>query len=239
MIWCLHGAVGLASDWEPFSAALAAEGEFCRAVELWRFLECEGIGLSDWAAAFNAEVRAAGAEENILIGYSMGGRLALHALLDDPGLWDRAVIVSAHPGLTEQEERFRRMANDAEWAALALTGDWGQFLKKWDEQSVLSSAFPRPEPDPRERLVNRRRAIARSFMEWSLGKQDNLLEMMPRMTCPVLWLTGSRDEKFTSLAQEAVEKLSNATHKTFDCGHRLPWERPEDFLLAVKEFRDS
>ena len=79
MIWFLHGAVGQAGDWDDFSKQLAAEGKTSRAVDLWRFLECEGMSISDWAEAFNAEVEAVGEEENILVGYSMGGRLALHA----------------------------------------------------------------------------------------------------------------------------------------------------------------
>ena len=110
MIWCLHGALGQTGDWQAFSQTMAAQGRTCRGVELWRFLECEGMGLSEWAAVFNAEVRAAGEKENFLVGYSMGGRLALHALLDDPALWTKAVIVSAHPGLLEERERLERMA---------------------------------------------------------------------------------------------------------------------------------
>ena len=205
-------------------------------MELWRFLECEGIGLSDWAAAFNAEVRAAGEKENFLIGYSMGGRLALHALLDDPGLWTKAVIVSAHPGLLDEREKLERMAGDAEWAGLALTSDWTQFLKRWDAQAVLQGREPE-SPDPRMRLVNRRRAIARSFMEWSLGKQANLRERFSEVACPVLWLTGERDEKFTALAQEAVPKLPDGRHEVMpSVGHRLPWEAAEKFAKSAGDF---
>lgn len=234
MIWCLHGAVGQASDWDAFSSALAAEGHPCRGVELWRFLECEGIGLSQWAAAFNAEVRAAGGEENVLIGYSMGGRLAFHALLDDPPLWQKAVIVSAHPGLIDEVERLHRMADDAEWAAAALTSDWKIFLEKWDAQGVLRGPVERPDPDPRMRLVNRRRAIARSFMEWSLGKQDNLRDRFFEISCPLLWLTGQGDEKFTSLACESIDLLPSGHHRILPGGHRLPWENPDQFLQEVR-----
>ena len=236
MIWCLHGALGQAGDWNSFSQEMAADGRTCRGVELWRFLECEGIGLVDWAAAFNAEVRAAGEKENFLVGYSMGGRLALHALLDDPDLWTKALIVSAHPGLLEEREKLERMAGDAEWAGLALTSDWTQFLQKWDAQAVLQGRESE-SPDPRIRLVNRRRAIARSFMEWSLGKQENLRARFSEVTCPVLWLTGERDEKFGALAREAVPLLAQGRHEVMPAvGHRLPWEAAASFAKLAGDF---
>ena len=228
--------MGQAGDWNSFSKTIAESGGTCRGVELWRFLECEGISLMDWAAAFNSEVRAAGESENFLVGYSMGGRLALHALLDDPGLWTKAVIVSAHPGLLDEREKLERMAGDAEWAGLALTSDWSQLLQKWDAQSVLHGKGAE-QPDPRMRLVNRRRAIARSFMEWSLGKQEDLRARFSEIACPLLWLTGERDEKFTALAREAVPLLEHGQHEVMpSVGHRLPWEAADKFAKSAGSF---
>lgn len=201
-----------------------------RAVDLWRFLECESLTLAEWAASFNAEVKASGGGPHHLLGYSMGGRLALHALLDAPELWAQATIVSAHPGLTDEGERLQRMARDAEWAGLALTADWPQFLDKWQNQSVLRSTI---EPGPRGQLVNRRRAIARSFMEWSLGKQADLRPGLTNLQTPILWLTGRDDEKFTRLAADLVPTLRQGRHHIVpDCGHRLPWEA-EDVLADL------
>ena len=235
MIWCLHGAVGQAGDWDRFSLAMAEKGESCRAVELWRYLECEGLSLNQWAKAFNAEVRAAGEVNNLLVGYSMGGRLALHALLDDPDLWGKAVIISSHPGLKEEQQRLERMADDAAWAGQALTAEWKLFLQNWDRQGVLQGG-EKEEPDARMRLVNRRRAIARSFMEWSLGKQADLWGELKEVRCPVLWMTGKRDQKFTDLAQEAVPLLAKGLHEEFEAGHRLVWEKPEEFFESVWKF---
>lgn len=235
MIWCLHGAVGQAGDWDLFSQEFGKKGKACRAVELWRFLECEGMSLTEWAAAFNAEVAAAGEKENTLVGYSLGGRLALHALLDAPDLWAQAVIISAHPGLLDERAKLDRMASDAEWAGRALTSDWSQFLKSWDAQGVLRGASAKT-PDPRMRLVNRRRALARSFMEWSLGKQENLSERLAEIRCPLLWVTGKQDDKFTLLAREAVALLAKGSHCEIESGHRVPWEAASDFAEKVAGF---
>ncbi len=241
MIWCLHGAVGQASDWDSFSSAMASKGISCRAVELWRFLECEALSLEAWAESFNLEVKAAENEQNILVGYSMGGRLALHALLEDSELWDRVVIVSAHPGLVTDSERLERMARDAEWAGLALTAEWSAFLNRWDRQEVLlevdlNKGMESQRPS-RSKLVNRRRAIARSFMEWSLGKQGDLRASLDKVLCPLLWISGEKDEKFSLLAKDVVSLIENGEHLVIpNSGHRVPWEVPEEFEQAVLSF---
>ena len=114
--WCLHGAVGMAADWRGFAKNLAASGIGSRAVDLWRFLDCGPMSLAEFAKALNAEAggevfRGSG---RALAGYSMGGRLALHALLESGHPWQAAVIVSGHPGL-ESDRSVRRSADTA-WA---------------------------------------------------------------------------------------------------------------------------
>ncbi|MEM9079537.1 MAG: alpha/beta fold hydrolase [Verrucomicrobiota bacterium] len=231
MIWCLHGAVGSSRDWDEFGRLVGEAGYVCRAVDLWRFLECEGMGLWDWARAFHAEVKADGDEERILLGYSMGGRLALHALLEEPELWDRVIVVSAHPGLVTEEERLERMAADARWAGQALTGDWGEFVEAWNEQGVLEGSAGGGE---RSLLVNRRRAIARSFMEWSLGRQEDLGGRLRDWEGKGLWVTGQRDEKFATLSEGAGESFERLVIE--GAGHRVPWDKPAEFGLAVLDW---
>lgn len=237
MIWCLHGAVGMASDWKAFSREMAETGHEVRAVDLWRFLECRGLSLEEFGEALNREVEAVDSDP-VVVGYSMGGRLALHALLARSSSWQAAVIVSAHPGLAEEKERVMRMAADAEWAAAALTGDWGTFLERWEDQPVLSGGGKGLED--RKQLVGRRESVARSFMEWSLGKQRDLREELRRIEVPVLWVTGEEDGKFTDLAAETVAHLSDGRHRPVrDAGHRAPWEQPACFSGLVREFLDD
>ena len=108
MIWCLHGAVGMAEDWKDFAAEWGRRGETVRRVDLYRFVDCEPMELAAFGKAFSEEVRAGGEPgNNVLVGYSMGGRLALHALLEaaGEGVFSKAVIVSAHAGLSGERER--------------------------------------------------------------------------------------------------------------------------------------
>lgn len=244
--WLLHGAVGMAADWRAFAKRLADEKTGSRAVDLWRFLECQPLPLGDFGPALNAEA-AGGASRGrgrALLGYSMGGRLALHSLMEKNHPWQAAVIVSAHPGLENAAEREARLAADARWAAMALAGNWPEFLAAWNSQALLGSALPR-EPGSGANLIVRRREIARSFVDWSLGAQSPLWERLSEITIPVLWVAGENDPKFRALAERAVALIPDAELAIAPAsGHRVPWQAEEwlaakaaGFLRAGTEFR--
>jgi len=237
--WCLHGAVGLASDWRGVGKQLATHGIGSRAVDLWRFLDCCPMPLDEFGVALSAEAvgevsRGIG---RVLVGYSMGGRLALHALLADPTPWQAAVIVSAHPGLEDEGERAGRRAADADWASRALMGDWASFLHDWEMQPVLAGAVIDDTTGRASRLSQRRREIARSFVDWSLGAQQPLWQRLAEIHIPVLWITGADDGKFTALARRAVALMPNAEHLVIDgAGHRVPWQNEVGFCDAIARF---
>jgi len=131
MIYALHGAVGSAEDW----ANLYIPEETIQHVNLWRFLMCCPKPISEMGTTINSD--STDKKANI-IGYSMGGRLALHALLDDPNKWEKAIIISAHTGLINEKEKSDRLSIDAEWASKALSLEWKDFLKEWNQQDILS-----------------------------------------------------------------------------------------------------
>lgn len=236
--WCLHGAVGMAADWREISKLLAATKTSCRAIDLWRFLEPDGITMPDFAHALNAEAAAPGfrGTGRVLVGYSMGGRLALHALLAGNAPWSAAVIVSAHPGLTDENDRRRRTDDDHGWAAKAMLGDWRSFLAEWSRQPVLGGELPR-DPATLAAMAARRREIARSFIDWSLGAQQPLWESVERIRVPLLWVAGETDMKFLELGRRAVERIPQARLAVAPgAGHRVPWDAPDWFADQVASF---
>ena len=224
--WCLHGAVGMAADWRGLAKQLAAEKTGSRAVDLWRFLEDQSLPLADFGRALNADAGGEVFRGNgrALLGYSMGGRLALHALLERDHPWQAAVIIAADPGLESATEREVRRVADADWAGQALTANWPEFLAAWNAQPLLATTAVR-DPQAASRLVIRRREIARSFVDWSLGAQQPLWQRLPEITIPVLWVVGEHDAKFRALAERAVTQLPQATLAVAPAaGHRVPWE---------------
>src|SRR4051812_9410580 len=75
---------------------------------------------TDRVASFDActaYVRALAPERFTLAGYSMGGRVALHAALTLREQIDRLVLIGASPGLADPAERAARRAADEALAA--------------------------------------------------------------------------------------------------------------------------
>lgn len=212
MIYALHGMLGGAEDWQGL-------GIDARAMDLWKQLEGE-TDFHDWSRNFNGQVAG---ENHVLLGYSMGGRLALHALLARPDVWRAVVVISTHPGLSEGWERMRRLAEDRVWADLARSLPWAEFLRRWNAQPVLKSVEPSLG---QMNLQDRRERVARAFEYWSLGQQEDLRAALASCRTPALWITGERDEKFTQLAAEVVGGNAFFEHEVIEgAGHRLIFEK--------------
>jgi 2-succinyl-6-hydroxy-2,4-cyclohexadiene-1-carboxylate synthase len=244
-LWCLHGALGEVSDWRQLGERTTDAGVTAYPLDLWRFLCCEPVGMDRFGHLLNALVRPSSVSappvRRVLLGYSLGGRLALHALLSEHGHpWDAAVIVSAHPGLEDESERAARREADAEWSALAHSGDWSEMLERWNAQPVFSAGGGmRPVAD-RAALVRQRREVARSFVAWSLGAQEPLWGRLPEIDIPVLWIAGGRDEKFCDIGRRAAAALPSARLSVAaGAGHRVPWEVPGAFAESVLEFLED
>ncbi|MGD1978351.1 MAG: alpha/beta fold hydrolase [Akkermansiaceae bacterium] len=223
MIHCLHGAVGSFRDWNTLARSFPKE---INAIDLWRFFDQGKPTLIE-----AGEMIAARAKQNdVLLGYSMGGRLALHALLEAPSKWKAAIIVSAHPGLTEQRDE--RLLADQEWADLCRR-NWQTFLRKWNSQGILGTL-----PSGLHQAAEQDQGpVAGSFQSWSLGAQEDLRPRLAKLNLPVLWLTGEADSRFTDLAHEVVPLIPGAKHQIIaESGHRVPWEQPDLFGAEVENF---
>lgn len=229
MIYALHGSVGSSKDWNFLKEAFPDLNVFT----LWRFLACCPKPLPELAEAINNEIKT---ESNTLLGYSMGGRIALHCLLERPDLWQKAIIVSAHPGLSSETQRAQRRSLDAEWGAKCLSLPFEDFLEEWNQQGIL----PDSELPDRSHLKLWKKQIARSFIDWSTGAQEDLLPALAKLSTKILWITGAEDQKFTQLASHACQQMKNAIHVTLPhCRHRAPWEDSAAFTQLVQEFTNS
>ena len=166
----------------------------------------------------------------LICGYSLGGRLAMQAVLAHPPLWKGAIFVSANPGLEHEEERAARRAKDAEWAVQCLSASWENFLKEWDAQGVFEGS---PPPPDRSSLKPWRKSISRAFIDWSVGAQENLAPLLKQSPVPQLWIAGQRDARFSALARRmAGGQAVIIPH----AGHRLPLETPERLAECLQPF---
>lgn len=168
-------------------------------------------------------------DDRVLLGYSMGGRLALQALIEGAA-FDRAVIVSA--GLNLEEGRDERKARDETWARRFESDPWKDVMRDWNAQPVFGGhVVERVERD------HDRRELARQLRENSPGVLLPLAPRLHEIKIPVLWIAGERDQKYVDVGRRAVSLLPNA--ELWICpnaGHRVPWEQPQAFAIRLREF---
>lgn len=237
MIVALHGFLGLPSDWSrlPFTTDFVP-------INLWDDLRAltpkdDDDAFTAWAENFLDSIRVM-KEKPVLLGYSLGGRLALHALLRAPEVFAAGIIVSAHPGLQDSQARQERRAHDERWSQRFLDDPWEQVLRDWNAQRTLMS--PPPElaraaiPLSRKEEDFDRVLLARALRSWSLARQADLRSEIRKCPIPLTFLSGSLDAKFSEL--NAGLKLTDTQRQIVipNAGHRVPWDRPSAFVANLR-----
>ncbi len=178
-------------------------------------------GVVDDLAALTPAVSA-------LVGYSMGGRLALHAALALPDRVSRLVLISASPGIADPAARAQRRAADDRLAdeVEAMTID--QFADRWARTPVLAG---QPAAVQAAIGADRRRntpaGLAAALRGLGTGALPSLWERLGELTTPVDLLVGERDAKFRAIAEAMAAALPDARVEVVaGAGHAVHLEAP-------------
>lgn len=236
----LHGFLGAPGDWGFHQNAW---GPGAQAIDLLSLMEDpDGAvenSLSRWAQRFLAGVEQLDFKP-VILGYSLGGRLALHALRQKPELFSAAVIVSAHPGLSLPSEKEARLASDEAWARRFETESLSVVLRDWNRQEVFRGSSPREVDSRWDPRLNDGKRIAAALRSFSLGRQEDLRGVLESLPIPLLWITGEKDPKFCALARGLEGSLGRRSQAEVwiapGAGHRVPWDAPQGFLAEVNRF---
>lgn len=234
-LYCLHGFLGTPNDWLPLELYSIPSVNPVY-VDLFNEPALRSNSLWDWADKFNAFAADSQKERSLLLGYSMGGRLALHALLKNPTVYRGAIIVSANPGLSNFEEKRLRFERDLRWAKAFEAEPWENLMAKWNFQPVFLS----DDVIPRCEESYCRTTLSRALINWSLGEQDDLKDRLSELDLPILWAAGRLDSAYSKLAQKLSfkHKLSQVWIAE-ECGHRLPWQNTKEFKEQLANFTNA
>ena len=222
----VHGFWGSPADWTPTLHRLPlGRGTWCPDLYRDEGLTPEVEPLA-WADRFVHRLRAhCGPAPVDLVAYSMGGRLALHALLRVPGLFRRALILSSAPTLDAAAVATRREFDES-WARRFTTDPWESLEADWDRQPVLntSSAVVRRHDD------DLRAGLADSLRNWSPRHHAFTAADLRKISPNVDFAFGASDQKYVGVAKQLQElpvggQISIIPH----AGHRLPQDAP-DFI---------
>lgn len=180
-------------------------------------------------------------EQTALLGYSMGGRLALYLACHFPERFSHLILESSSPGLASEAERAERRQKDealADWIEAngleAFVNRW-EALPLWASQQQLSQEAR--QQLHQQRLQNNPIGLANSLRGMGTGTQPSLWAQLPTLTLPTLLIVGALDSKFVAINQQMVELLRNGRlHIIPQAGHTTHLEQPELFETAVRSF---
>ena len=169
----------------------------------------------------------------VLVGYSMGARMALHAAIQHPYAMTGLVLVSGTPGIENDSERAARVKADEELAARIESIGTAAFIQEWIRQPLFAkSKFS--EEEIQDRCRNTATSLAASLRTCGTGQQDSLWSLLPEINIPVLLICGVRDEKFSQIAKRMNQLIPQSTLRILDkAGHNAHLDQPEAFGQAV------
>jgi 2-succinyl-6-hydroxy-2,4-cyclohexadiene-1-carboxylate synthase len=176
-----------------------------------------------------------------LLGYSMGGRLALYFAIHYPYLVQRLILESASPGLPDATTQQERVRSDEQLATAIETQGMAAFVARWEALPLFASQQALPaEVQSRlheQRLRNRPHGLANSLRGMGTGAQPSLWEQLSALSAPTLLLAGALDQKFRVIAEQMATYLPQATVAIIpDAGHTIHLEQPQVFQTQVINF---
>ncbi len=229
-----HGFTQNAHCWGPLIDQLA-DAHTVEAVDLPGHGEADALR-ADLTGAADLLVATGG--RAAYLGYSLGGRIALHAALRHPNEVSRLVLISTTAGIKAADERADRRTADE---ALARTTDpLDHFLDRWTQLPLLAG-IPAEALFLEERRRNSAAGLASSLRLCGTGTQEPLWSKLGDLTMPVLLISGGEDQKFTALAARMAEAIgAGARHVVVaDAGHAPHLQRPCEVGTQVLAFLDD
>lgn len=249
----LHGFLGRAGDWQPLMARLQ-DDFYLIAIDL------PGHGSSPWtvADARGADYFCHRLERTVqtieqlpdmnpapftLLGYSLGGRLAMAYALAYPRRIERLILEGAHPGLTSGQEKADRYRSDLKWARRWQQEPVAQVLGDWYKQPVFADL----DEDQVRSLIHERSngcgmSLAEAMMSFSLAKQPDYrralvgLRADSQFSFPVHYVYGANDFTFGQLGQRLLaERVIDSVHPVPGCGHNVHRQQPEAMARLLRE----
>ncbi len=239
-LFFLHGLLGSKEDWQGVIQYIQR-----RTLQI----KCIAIDLPFHGKSQNQEINSfeearhflqieldkhVGNNPYWLVGYSLGGRLALDFVLHNDNQNLQGVILeSVNLGLPDLESRQQRWQSDTAWANRFENENMKKVLADWYQQLVFAHLTVKQRQTLiAKRLHNQGKNIAKMLRATSLAKQEYFLsakwqfylEKLQRH-CVIGYFCGDEDKKFKKLAKEMDFK----TIIIPKAGHNAHQENPQVF----------
>lgn len=238
----LHGFMGSQQDFVPIAAALPG----------YRIsLNLLGFGAQAPTIPSERLTMAAQIEDLVnlltqlnvqkvnLVGYSMGGRLALGFALARPNLVNQLYLESTTAGIADVKQRLKRQAHDQQLAENLRCNDLTQFVDHWEQLPLFASQQYLPQVQRqrmrRQRLAQNPLNLAHSLEKMGTGSQPNFWPQLSQLSMKVELITGQLDAKFNRIGKILQQAIPNLNWTVVPkVGHNVHFEAPEAFTAILK-----
>ena len=238
----LHGFLGSSSDWDE-TINLLKDDFYCVSIDL------PGHGASVTTASslqngfehchqlIKNVLDDLNIEQYTLIGYSLGGRIALdYARTQKDARLSALLLESSHTGLLDEQAKERRFMQDHSWAKKFATQHISDTLYEWYEQEIFSDLSDRE----REIIIAKRAdnygvSLANMLLATSLGKQTDALPYLQQTDLPIYYCFGGKDKRFKSVSAQ-LNNLKHINVVEFDrAGHNIHRYDAPQFSQFIKQ----
>lgn len=240
----LHGFMGCGDEWSEISERLPEL--FCIVPDL------PGHGLSigeltDDDFSFESTARLIidmmddlELETAWLVGYSMGGRIALYTAIKYQHRFSGLILESANPGLESDAARRDRRAHDEKIIAKMQSEGIDRFVDTWLSNPMFANMRDRGDAFDRLKTLRRSNSIdnlALSLRGAGTGVQLSMWDRLPELELPVMLVCGEHDEKFISIAERLCRETGDCNvARISQSGHNTHFERPDQFRECILKF---
>uniref|UniRef100_A0A0E0G8W4 Mandelate racemase/muconate lactonizing enzyme C-terminal domain-containing protein n=1 Tax=Oryza nivara TaxID=4536 RepID=A0A0E0G8W4_ORYNI len=260
VILFLHGFLGTSEDWVPMMKALSPSARVI-AVDLPGHGESEilqhdvensnqiSFSVQSVADLLLKLIRNITDGAVVVVGYSMGARIALHMALNQNHKISEAVIISGSPGLRDEATKRRRSAIDRSRAHFLSSCGLENFLETWYSAKMWASLREHPKFDSlvRTRMKhNNIKALSKVLADSSIGTQKSLWEDLKHLKSPLLIVAGEKDPKFKEISQQMCREIRKHKDRESDglcemiiipdSGHAVHVENPLPLVRAIRKF---
>ena len=187
-----------------------------------------------------AEIAEAG-EGAVLCGYSLGGRLALHAALRDPARYAGLVTVGAAAGIEAPAARAARAEADEKLAAWMETQGMDEIVAVWERQPLFADQSDLLVEEQRPgRLAQDPRSLALLLRTAGQGALEPVWQRLPELTLPVLAIAGGMDDRYSDAARRIARGVLDGRAAIVEAaGHAPQLQRPEAVAAELLDFLDQ
>ncbi len=187
-----------------------------------------------------AEIAEAGAG-GVLVGYSLGGRLALRAALRSPSSFSAVVTVGATAGIEEGPLRVARAEADEKLASWIETASMEDVVSLWERQPMFADQSDAlVEAQRSGRLSHDQRSLALLLRTAGQGALEPVWHDLRSLELPLLAIAGARDDGYTRAAKRIASTAPNGRLAIVEeAGHAPQLQQPDEVARLISEFLDA